>query len=170
MFKVSPNKIALAASALLLCAGLAQATTPPGSPLTAAPASVSISFALPSTPGTAEAVAFTVPTADVSDPFVIDPTTVPFWLSILNAGSTATDLADTAVPSPGVTLNFVGSAAAGSLGVGAYTASVHVKVNGFQDLVVPVTLTVTSATPATLSVTNGGTAVTNGGTVPLTWV
>jgi uncharacterized protein (TIGR03437 family) len=117
-----------------------------------------------------EAVAFTVPTADVSDPFVIDPTTVPFWLSILNAAGSATDLADTAVPSPGVTLNFVGSAAAGSLGVGAYTASVHVKVNGFQDLVVPVTLTVTSATPATLSVTNSGTAVASGATVPLTWV
>lgn len=168
MLKVSPNKIALAASALLLCAGLAQATTPPGSPITAAPASVSISFALPSTPGTAQAVAFTVPSADISDPFVIDPTTVPFWLSILNG--VTPDLADTAVPSPGLSLNFVGSAAAGTLGVGAYSAFVHVKVNGFQDLVVPVTLTVTSATPATLSVTNGGTAVASGGTVPLTWV
>src|SRR5579863_4107784 len=144
MSKVSPNKIALAASALLLCAGLAQATTP-GSPLTAAPASVSISFALPATPGAEEAVAFTVPTANVSDPFVIDATTVPFWLSILNSSGTATDMADTAVPSPGVTLNFVGSSSAGSLGVGAYTAQVHVKVNCFQDLVVPVTLTVTSA-------------------------
>lgn len=171
MFKFSASQISLAASALLLCAGLAQAQTVPGSPLTAAPASVSINFALPSTPGMEEAVVLTVPTADVSDPFVIDPTTVPFWLSILNAGGTAPDLSDTAVPSPGLTINFVASAAAGSLGVGAYVADVHVKVNGFQDLVVPVTLTVTSSVPSTLTVMNGSTPVTSGGAaVATTWV
>jgi len=170
MFKVSPNKISLAASALLLCAGFVQAQTIPGSPLTAAPASVSISFALPSSAGQEQSVALTVPSANGSDPFVVDPTTVPFWLSILNSAGTATDLADTAVPSPGLSLNFVASAAASSLGVGAYSAFVHFKVNGYQDLVVPVTLTVTSASAAALSVTNGGTAVASGGTVPITWV
>ena len=170
MFRLSANKIFLAASALLLCAGFAQAQTSPGSPLTASPASVSISFALPNTPGGQQAVVLTVPTANVSDPFVVDPTTVPFWLSILNAGGTATDLSDTAVPSPGLTLNFVASGAASSLGVGAYTAVIHLKVNGYQDLTVPVTLTVTSSASAALSVTNSGTAVSNGGTVPITWV
>ncbi len=78
----------------------------------------------------------TVPTANGSDPFVVDPTTVPFWLSILNSAGTATDLSDTAVPSPGLTLNFVASAAAGTLGVGAYTQVVHFKVNGYQDLTI----------------------------------
>jgi len=163
MFKLSANKISLAASALVLCAGFAQAQTLPGSPLTAAPASVSIGFTLPSTAGAAQAVVFTVPVADVSVPFVVDPTTVPFWLSI-------NDMADNAVPSPGLSVNFVASAAAGALGVGAYSASVHVKVNGDQDLVMPVTLTVTSAAPVTLSVMNGGTAVASGGTVALNWV
>jgi uncharacterized protein (TIGR03437 family) len=170
MFRLSANKIFLVAPALLLCAGFAQATTLPGSPLTASPASVSISFALPNTPGGQQAVVLTVPTANVSDPFVVDPTTVPFWLSILNSAGNTTDLSDTAVPSPGLTLNFVASSAASSLGVGAYTAVVHLKVNGYQDLTVPVTLTVTSSTAAGLSVTNSGTAVTNGGTVPITWV
>ncbi len=162
MLKLSANKILLAASALLLCAGLVQAQTP-ASPLTAAPASVSIGFTLPATAGSAQAVVLTVPAADVSVPFVIDPTTVPFWLSI-------SDMADNAVPNPGLSVNFVASAAAGALGVGAYTANVHIKVNGDQDLVEPVTLTVTSATAATLSVMNGVTPVASAGTVALTWV
>ncbi len=169
MFRFSGIKISLAASALLLGAGLAQATTLPGSPLTAAPASVSIGFTLPSTAGSAQAVVLTVPTANVSDPFVIDPTTVPFWLSILTSDLSAPDLSDTAVPSPGLTINFVASAAAGTLGNGAYKASVHVKVNGYQDLVVPVTLTVTGSN-STLSVMNGATAVASAGTVATTWV
>jgi uncharacterized protein (TIGR03437 family) len=79
-------------------------------------------------------------------------------------------LSDTAIPSPGLTINFVASTAASVLGVGAYVADVHFKVNGFQDLVVPVTLTVTSATPATLSVLNGSTPVASAGTVPISWV
>jgi uncharacterized protein (TIGR03437 family) len=170
MFRISANKISLAASALLLCAAFAQAGTVPGSPITAAPASVSITFALPSTPGSMVPVVLTVPTADVSDPFVVDPTTVPSWLSVLNAAGNATDLSDTAVPSPGLTINFQASTAASVLGVGAHVADVHFKVNGFQDLVVPVNLTVTSATPATLSVLNGSTPVANNGTVPITWV
>src|SRR5208337_3452724 len=125
----------------------------PASPLTAAPASVSITYTLPSTAGAAAPVVLTVHSG--SDPFVVDPTTVPFWLSI-------SDTADTAVPAPGVTTNFQASAAAGSLGAGAYTANVHIAVNGFQDLVVPVTLTVSGAA-STLSVTSGGSAVANGG-------
>ncbi len=170
MFRISADKISLAASALLLCAAFAQAQTIPGSPLTAAPASAAITFALPSSPGAEVPVLLTVPALDVSEPFVVDPTTVPSWLSVLNTAGNATDLSDTATATPGLTINFVASAAAGVLGVGAYVADVHLKVNGFQDLVVPVTLTVTSATPATLSVMNGSTAVANAGTVAITWV
>jgi len=160
MFKLSANKILLAASALLICAGLAQAVNPPVSPLTATPSSVAITFTLPGTIGAAQAVAFKV--AASTDPFVIDPTTVPLWLSLSAMSGTATV--------GGLSVNFQASAAAGILGAGAYSASVHVAVNGFQDLVVPVTLTVTGA-PSALTVMNGVSAVTSGGAaVNTNWV
>ncbi len=162
MLKLSANKIFLAASALLMCAGFAQAqTTPPVSPLKATPATVSISFTLPSTPGAQVPVAFTVTSG--SDPFVLDPTTVPFWLTTDITGGTA-------VPSPGQTVNFSASTAAAALQAGVYSAPVHVRVNGFADLVVSVSLTVIG-TPSTLTVMNGSTAVTSGGAVVSTaWV
>jgi uncharacterized protein (TIGR03437 family) len=162
MSKLSANKILLATSALLLCAGFAQAQAPPVSPLTAAPTSVSITFALPNVPGAAVPVVLTVHAG--ADPFVVNPTTVPPWLSI-------SDTADTAVPAPGVTTNFQASAIAAGLIPGAYTAAVHFSVNGFQDLVVPVTLTVSGA-PSTLSVLNGANPVANAGApvvVPYTY-
>jgi uncharacterized protein (TIGR03437 family) len=160
MFKSSANKIFLAASAMLLCAGLAQATTP-ATPLTATPSSVSISYTLPSTPGAAAPVVLTIPTG-AGDAFVVDPTTIPYWLSI-------DDTSDVAPPSPGVTVNFVASAAAGSLTAGVYAASVHFRVAGFADLVVPVSLAVADVA-STMSVTYNGTAKADNSTVALTWV
>jgi uncharacterized protein (TIGR03437 family) len=161
MFKLSAKKILLAASALVMCAGFAQAQTPPVSPLKAAPTSVSLTFTLPATAGAQVPVAFSVTAG--SDPFVIDPTTVPSWLSTDITGGTATTGA-------GQTVNFVASSAAGILNPGGYSASVHVRVNGFQDLVVPVSLTVVGA-PSTLTVMNGVTSVTSGGAVQSTaWV
>ena len=153
MFKPSANKILLAASALLLGAGLGQAQTPPVSPLTATPSSVSITYA--GAPGADVPVALTITSG--SDAFVIDPTTVPFWLNTnISSGS--------AVPTPGQAVDFVASAAASALAAGAYTASVGVAVNGFQELIIPVTLTVSGAA-STLTVMNGSTAVVNGGAV-----
>ena len=143
-----------------MCAGLAQATTP-ASPITATPSSVSISYTLPSTAGAAAPVVLTIPSG-AGDAFVVDPTTVPFWLSI-------DDTSDVAPPSPGVTINFVASAAAGSLTAGVYTAPVHIRVAGFADLVVPVSLAVADVA-STMSVTYNGTAKADNSTVALTWV
>jgi len=162
MFKLSANKILLAASALIMCAGFAQAqTTPPVSPLKATPTSVSVTFTLPASAGAPAPVAFSVTSG--SDPFVIDPTTVPAWLTTDITGGTATTGA-------GQTVNFSASSAAGILIPGGYAATVHVRVNGFQDLLLPVSLTVVGA-PSTLTVMNGSTAVTSGGAVQsTTWV
>ena len=160
MSKVCRSKVFLAASALLLCAGLAQATTP-ASPITAAPTSVSISYTLPSTAGAAVPVVLTIPSG-AGDAFVVDPTTIPYWLSI-------DDTSDVAPPSPGVTVNFVASSAAGSLTAGVYAASVHFRVAGFADLVVPVSLAVADVA-STMSVTYNGAAKADNSTVALTWV
>lgn len=156
MFRLSARKISLAASALLLCAGFAQAQTEPASPLTAAPASVSIAYTLPSTQGAAVPVAFSV--ASGTDAFVIDPTTVPFWLSLGAMSGTATTTP--------VSINFQASTTAGTLGGGIYTTSVHVRVSGFADLVVPVTLSVNEPS-STLSLTT--TPTETSGTVDLTY-
>jgi uncharacterized protein (TIGR03437 family) len=168
MFRLSTKKISLAASALLLCAGFAQAQTTPVSPLTPTPTSVSISFTLPSTAGAASSVSLAVHTG--SDPFVIEAPTVPFWLNTQDVSATAVT-GGTATSTTPFVLYFQASSAAGSLAAGAYTANVHLAGNGFQDLVIPVTLTVSGAA-STLSITSGGSAVANGGSpvvVPWTY-
>jgi len=116
MFKVSPNKISLAASALLLCAGLAQATTPPGSPLTAG-AGLCIDLFCPAQHRRFSGASdITVPTANGSDPFVVDPTTCllvvhpEFGQHGYGSGRYGRAFA-------GLTLNFVASSAASALGV-----------------------------------------------------
>ncbi len=158
MFKLSANKISLAAAGLLLCAGFAQAqTAEPASPLTASPTSVTISYTLPTTIGAAVPVNLSISAG--SDAFVIDPTTVPIWLSLSAMSGTATTTP--------VAVNFVASSAAATLGGGIYTASVHVRVSGYQDLVIPVTLSVNEP-GSTLSVVTNPAEVSN--TVPLTWV
>jgi uncharacterized protein (TIGR03437 family) len=162
MFRLSANKIPLAASALLLCAGFAQAQTPPVSPLTAAPTTVGVSYQIGGGAGAAVPVTLTISAG--SDAFVVDPTTVPFWLTVSAMSGTAVP----ANPGPAVSVSFNAATAAGTLSAGIYTSNVHVRVNGFQDLVEPVTLTV-SGVASTLSVTNGGVAVANNGTVNVSW-
>ncbi len=156
MFRLSANKISLAASTLLLCAGFAQAQTEPVSPLAAAPTSVTISYTLPSTVGAAVPVALSVTSGSYA--FVIDPTTVPFWLSL---GA----MSGTASTTP-VSVSFQASTSAGTLAGGIYTASVHVRISGYQDLVEPVTLSVNEPS-STLSVAT--TPTETGGTVDLTY-
>jgi uncharacterized protein (TIGR03437 family) len=149
MLKIFANKGLLAASTLLLCAGFAQAQS--ASPLTAAPTSVSISYQKPSTPGASVTVTLT---AASSTDFVIDSSTVPFWLTLGALNGTAQ-----AAPN-GATVSFVAGASAGSLAAGNYAASVHVRVSGFNDLVVPVTLTVNDPA-STLTVAEGNTQTIN---------
>lgn len=157
MFKLSANKVPLAASALLLCAGFAQAQTPPASPLTAAPTSVAIGFS--GTPGAAQFTALTVTTG--SAPFVIDPNTVPFWLATQNSGGAALTSGTVTAGTP-TDVYFQATAAAGSLPEGANVAYVGFAVNGYSELTVQVTLTV-AGSASTLSVLSGTTSVTNGG-------
>lgn len=155
MFRISARKIALASSALLLCAGFAQAQTPPASPLTltwtGSPTPVQVGYDLVSTNATA-AVSVTV-TATNATIFDIDPTTVPFWLT-LSAMNGTTNTA----------ISFQANAAAASLGVGTFSYSVHFKVSSFADAVVPVTLSVTDGT-STLSVKEAPS-----GTLAIPWV
>jgi uncharacterized protein (TIGR03437 family) len=166
MFRLFAQKIALAASALLLCAGIALAQTPSPSPLISSSPSVSISFSLPSTIGAAQTISLTVASGTV--PFVVDPTTVPFWLSVTPAGNATSVTAGTPL-----TVSFVATSAAGTLPAGAYATSVGFAVNGYAELTVPVTLTVSGAA-STLSVNwvyNGtSTAITsNQVATPILW-
>lgn len=157
MFRLSARKIALAASALLLCAGFAQAQEP-ASPLSAtwtgAPSPVAVSYDL-SAPGTFPSTSITV-TAASSMIFDIDPTTVPFWLA-------PSAMSGTAAPAPGgATVGFQASPAASALGVGTYTASVHLKVSGYSDLVVSIAMGIVDGA-STLTVAEGD-------AVNITWV
>lgn len=164
MLRLCASRIALAASALLLCAGFAQAQEP-ASPLsatwTASPSPVPVSYDL-SAPTTYPSTSITV-TAASSMIFDVDPTTVPFWLS-------PSAMNGTAAPAPsGATLSFQASAAASSLGVGTQTASVHLKVSGYLDLVVPIAMNIANGS-ASLSVAEGNTIAINWvyGSGPLT--
>lgn len=154
MFKLSANKISLAASALLLCAASAQAQTEAASPVLAAPSSVAIAYQLPTTGSpTSVPVALTIPSG--SDAFVIDPTTVPFWLTLNIMSGTATTTP--------TSLTFVANQTAATLGAGTYTANVSLAVSGFLNLTIPVTLSV-EPIASTLSVLYGTTALVNGST------
>jgi uncharacterized protein (TIGR03437 family) len=166
MFRISTCKISVAAFALLLCAGLAQAQTVPASPLTASPTSVSIGFTLPSTPGTANSTSLSVTAGSI--PFVVDSMTVPFWLSVQNSSGTAISSGTVAAGTP-LSVYFQATTAAGPMNAGAYTASVGFAVNGYQELTVSVTLTVLGAN-STLTVFNGSTQLTsNGAAVTVPW-
>jgi uncharacterized protein (TIGR03437 family) len=163
MFRLSAHRISLAAFALLLGAGLAQAQTPV-TPLTAAPTSVSISYSLQtSTAGAAVPVTLTV-ASGAGDAFVINPSTIPFWLSLSATSGTAVP----AKPGPAITVSFNAGPGAATLTAGVYTFSVHVGVSGFQDLVIPVSLAVSGA-PSALSVLNGASPLTSPASIPLTY-
>jgi uncharacterized protein (TIGR03437 family) len=158
MFRLSANKISAAASALLLCAGLAQAQTP--TPLTAtwtnSPAAVALTFNL--TGNVANGPIGVTVTATSPTIFDIDPTTVPYWLTLTNSGGTAI----TGGTTPNVLVNFQANTATEALGVGNYGANIHFKVSGDADLVVPVALAVTNGVNTV--------SVAQGTTIALTWV
>jgi uncharacterized protein (TIGR03437 family) len=164
MFRLSAKKISLAASALLLCAGLAQAQTEPVSPLTAAPTSVALTYSLATdTPGSAVSVTITT-AATAGNAFVIDPSSVPSWLSLNPMTGTAVP----AKPGPAVTISFVANGAAATLQAGSYVASVLISVSGYQNLTVPVSLAV-NAPSSVLTVSNAGSPVTSGSAIDLSY-
>ena len=156
MFRLSANKISLAASALLLCAGFAQAQT--ASPLTATPTTVSLTFAKPSTPGGAVAVTFKVTSGTTY--FEVDPTTVPYWLNVGSPSGPATSV--------GATVSFQANSSAGQMSAGTYSANVHVQVSGFNDLVLPVSVVVTDSA-STVTVAGGTVVDATHETVAISW-
>ena len=91
-------------------------------------------------------------TAASATVFDVDPTTVPFWLN-LGAMSGTT---------PNVAVTMQANASTATLGVGSYAASIHFKVSGFADYVVPVAL----------AINNGANvlSVAEGTTQALTWI
>ena len=165
MLKLSANKILLAASALLLCAGVVQSQTLPASPAVASPKSVNLQFTLPSTAGSAVTVNVTdIGAGTGTYNYSLDPATVPFWMTATPSGT----IQAAASPTP-ATVSFVASSAASTLTAGVYNASVHVRITGYQDLVIPVSLAVAGSS-SSLSVTYSGTAESNNATIKLAWV
>src|SRR5581483_6483370 len=147
MSRLPAPKLALAVPVMLVAAGMLHAQS--ATPLTATPASVSVSYQKPSTAGPTVTVKIS---AAASTYFTVDASSVPFWLSVGSMTGTAN--------STGVNVTFDPSSVASTLADGTYTGSVHVKVTGYQDLLVPVTLAVSAAAP-TLSITEGTTITIN---------
>ncbi len=171
MFRICANKISVAASALLLCAGFVQAQTPQPSPIGAAPTSVAITFQLPSTAGNPVSVALSTTTSSYTA--VVSPSYVPSWLTITGLAGTGGSGPSGTVSTTPLAVGFQANANAAQLPAGTYAASIHFAVSGFQDLVVQVSLAVQPA-PSLLSVLNGGSTVASStsttGAVNLTWV
>ena len=158
MFKVHAPKIFLTLLVLCVAASMLQAQNPPASPLTSDHASIAVTYQKPSTAGATVNVKFT---AASSTTFVIDPSTVPFWLTVGAIGGPATAV--------GVTVTFDPNANAASLNAGGYNGAVHVKVSGFADLVIPVSLTVSDPASNLTVIDNGGIDASLGETINWTY-
>ena len=143
MSRVNAPKIFLTLLVLSLAAGMLLGQAPPATPLTATPASVAVTYQKPATPGSTVTVTFK---AASSTTFVVDASTVPFWLTVGVPSGPAT--------STGATVTFDPAGVAATLNAGGYNAFVHVKVSGFADLVVPISLTV-SDPASSLSIAEG---------------
>ncbi len=75
--------------------------------------------------------------------FLVDQTSLPLWLNVDATSGTTSK-----------TLNFVPTAGAETLALGSYSANVRLKVSGYLDFLLPVTLQVNKPA-ATLSVAEG---------------
>ncbi|HTW68092.1 MAG TPA: hypothetical protein VME17_25930 [Bryobacteraceae bacterium] len=159
----------LAALALAVCTSTLHAL--PATPLipTYTPTgAVSLTYQLPGTPGPATAVSLA--TAAVASGsatntyFTVDPTTVPYWLSVDTwSGTIVSAVTTPASAGTPVVIHLQGSGVAATLGAGIYTATVQVDVIGDNPLNIPVTLTINNPA-ASLSVSQGNTVLS-----ALTW-
>jgi len=114
------------------------------SPLTAAPASASLSYSKGSGLPAFADIGFTTANTQPAQ-FTVDAASLPGWLS--------TGLSSGSAPK---TLRFTTTNVVESLAPGVYTASVHVQVQGSADLVLPFVLNLASAQPK-LSIAEGTT-------------
>jgi len=121
------------------------------SPLTVTPvpAAPSISLSYTKGSGTAATANVSVSSSVNGAFFTVNTATLPSWLTVNSTSGTAT-----------APLAFTTTGVAESLPPGTYSATVYLKVSGFGDLPVPVTLLVTNKAPK-LSV--------NSTSLPLSW-
>ena len=145
--------LALALGATRLHALTASPLVPTFSPVGA----VSLTYTLPGTPGTGTNVSLATAAVAVapatSTYFSVDPTTVPYWLTVGTwSGTIVSPITAGTVPGTPVVVNLVASGVAATMGAGVYTATVQVDVIGFTPLSIPVTLVIKSAA-ATLTST-----------------
>jgi uncharacterized protein (TIGR03437 family) len=103
------------------------------SPLVASPAAPLLSYTKGS--GTPAFVDVAL-SASGSPAFAVDTTTLPPWLSV-----------DAAKGTPPKTLRFTTTAIADSIAPGSYSATVHLQVTGFGDLMVPFGLSLANPAP-----------------------
>lgn len=125
------------------------------SPLIIAPSSAALTYVKGSgTPGRSDILL----TASTGAPFfTVDTTSLPIWLTV--------DAANGTVPR---TLRFSSTTVADTLAAGTYSATVRLRVSGFGDRTIPVTLSVNNQ-PARLTVSEGLTRSINwvvGSTTP----
>jgi len=143
---------------LLLAVGTAYAT---GNTLTAASTSVSLTYQLPSTPGSSVSVAFTATSANTF--FYVEQATVPSWLSVTASGTAGTAAVTTAGAAD--LIAFSANPAAGTMPPGTYTANVVFQsaATGNPTATVTVSLWVKETNPG-FGCTPSGTGFTIAGT------
>ncbi len=151
---------------LALVVGTSSLYALPASPLTATNnplGAISLIYTLPTT-GSPNSVTVALSTAAVatgpatSTYVTIDPTTVPYWLSVsLWSGSVTSPITAGSVAGTPISPVLEASQVAATMGAGVYTATVQADVIGYTPLNIPVTLVIKSAA-ATLTAT-GGTAL-----------
>jgi uncharacterized protein (TIGR03437 family) len=143
--QIKPTLLALMTGLIATNAVQGQAV----SPLTATPATVTLTYQKPSTAGAAVVVKVT---AASSTYFTVDPASVPVWLTLSATSGTVT--------STGVNISFTPNSLVGSFGAGSFGGTVKLRVAAFADLSVPVTLVVSNPAP-TVTVTETNTQTIN---------
>jgi uncharacterized protein (TIGR03437 family) len=143
MLKYRLPKILLALAAVLC--GASQVWAQTASPLTVSPTTVGLTFQKPSEPGSEVTVTVT---AAAPTYFTVDPASVPIWMTASAMNGTAA--------TTGAEIDFTPNSVGDSLPAGSYNGSVKLKVPGFSDKLVPVTLVISNPAP-TLSVVEGET-------------
>jgi uncharacterized protein (TIGR03437 family) len=141
MLRIHFTKILVVLTALLVCASMMQAQT---SPLTATPATVSLTFQKGVGPGSPVPILVTASSATA---FTVDATSVPIWLTLSAMSGTA--------DSNGASITFNAPPSTALIGAGSYSASVKFDAvitpnSGVPTLTVmsvPVSLVVTDTTP-----------------------
>lgn len=150
-------------AALALAVGTTSLQATPASPLipTYSPAgSIVLTYQLPSTPGSTVGVSLAtaaVATAPATSTFyTIDPTTVPYWLSVSSfSGTVISPITAGSVAGTPSTFTLGPSAVVAGMGPGTYTTTVQADVVGYLPLNIPVTLQI-KAPSSTLTATGGG--------------